>query len=869
MHCNATFKNGTKKKNCERKLPVVYSETERNSYVCYYGSYITSCKKNLIDHISVGDCSLEMELGNSVVHTSQSFICMYCLRTFNRKIDLEKHITRMHSASVSSEKLECKSYQYKTVLRDNFKPHYCKACIKAFKRRFQLNEHILKEHPMLKASISSKIHKCTFCDYRSTNKTIFNLHMASHPGGTDHNKLYDTTIKRNINICLRCNNLFGNKKLLGEHIIDNHPNFIAYIPCKIQECVYCTFKSTFPFKFAKHMLKHEFTDLAARTKKGGKGPQVGGQEAERALFICYNCNFTASTKTRLLQHIGVGNCIFKANSAKSRPVYTRQNPSNDYVCTQCGIMFTRKPNLDEHIIKKHIESIESVSSKIHRCTRCDYKTTRKCRFNRHILAHITVDNAAKKKKGGKEPQVDGMEPQRALFICYICNDTFSTKTALIQHVGLGNCKSKADSAELQPAYTRQKPSNDYVCTKCNAVFTRKLNLDEHILRKHRESLGSVSSKIHGCTLCDYKTTRKYYLSSHMSTHPTADDICDYQSAKKYYVDKHIMLKHVDADSSSNIINCKHCDSRYKSEQGLINHIIKEHPDFIGSVTRKIYECSYCPFKTAYKICFDGHMTSHSDLDSKLAAKKKKGGKEPQVDGTEPERALFICYICNDTFSTKTELIQHVGVKKCKSKANSAESRPAGTRQNPQKDYACVKCNSVFTRKLNLDEHILRKHRESIGSVSSKIHVCTLCDYKTTRKYFLQSHMLTHPAAVDIAAKKKKRGKEPQVDRMEPERVLLICYICNYVSSTKAELIQHIAVRNCNLTTKSRPAYTRQNSSKNYVCTQCNIAFRMKRDLDGHIIKLHRESIESVSSKFMNVQIVIIRLLGSIISTVIC
>nr|CAI5824118.1 unnamed protein product [Callosobruchus analis] len=122
-----------------------------------------------------------------------------------------------------------------------------------------------------------------------------------------------------------------------------------------------------------HTMSDPLSDSAAKKNKGGKGPQVDGTEAGRALFICYNCNFTAGTKKRLILHIVVGICNQKAKSIKSRLAYTRRNPSNDYVCTQCNIVFTRKPNLDGHIIKMHRASMGSVSSKIHGCTHCDYK----------------------------------------------------------------------------------------------------------------------------------------------------------------------------------------------------------------------------------------------------------------------------------------------------------------------------------------------------------------------------------------------------------------------------------------------------------------------------------------------------------------
>nr|CAI5824124.1 unnamed protein product [Callosobruchus analis] len=218
-----------------------------------------------------------------------------------------------------------------------------------------------------------------------------------------------------------------------------------------------------------------------------------------------------------------------------------------------------------------------------------------------------------------------------------------------------SCTYKTTSRKYFNKHKKTHSSDNVsTCDHCNATFKCKVSLNHHIVRKHPNFSASVSYTIHQCLSCDYKSVRK-------------ND-----------VDKH-MLKHLDADSSSNLAICKHCDGRYKSEQGLNNHIIKEHPNFIGSVTRKIHECIYCSFKTAYKHSFDKHLTSHSEAGTKLNA----------------------CKHCTATFRCKYYLDDHI-VKKHTDFVASVK----------RKIHDCSYCTYKTVRKDALEKHISRHHRNA-------------------------------------------------------------------------------------------------------------------------------------------------------------
>nr|CAI5824120.1 unnamed protein product [Callosobruchus analis] len=189
------------------------------------------------------------------------------------------------------------------------------------------------------------------------------------------------------------------------------------------------------------------------------------------------------------------------------------------------------------------------------------------------------------------------------------------------------------------------------CKHCTATFKSKVSLDNHVVKKHPNFSASVSYTIHQCPRCDYKSARKHDVAKHMR-------------------------RHLVEDSIGNLTTCKHCKGRYKSEQGLNSHIIRKHSEFIGSITGKIYECSHCPFKTAYKHCFDVHMATHSDVDSNLNT----------------------CEQCTATFTSKYNLDDHV-VKK----------HPDHIASVDKEIHKCLFCRYKTVRNDLLEKHTFRQH----------------------------------------------------------------------------------------------------------------------------------------------------------------
>nr|CAH7764928.1 unnamed protein product [Callosobruchus chinensis] len=545
-------------------------------------------------------------------------ICTQCDAVFKSKQKLDEHTIKKHPddiASVSSKIHECIYCTYKTTRKDVFARHMldhpetedsyqhstCVHCNAIFKRKTNLDDHIVRKHPDFIASVSSKIHECTHCSYKSVMKANLDHHMLKHPETADSYKLVS---------CVHCDATYKTKKNLDDHTIRKHPDSIASITSKVHRCAYCTYKTTVKGHFTEHMLKHSETS------------------ADIYILRCTHCDATFKRKTGLDNHV-----------IRKHPHFIASVSSKMHECTHCTYKTTMKINLDEHILRKHPYFMTFVSSKIHECIHCMYKSTRNDNFVRHMLRHAEAADNYKLKT------------------CIHCNTTFERKKHLDEHTV---CE--------HPDFIASVSSKIHQCTRCTFKTVIKRNMDNHIIRKHPDSIASVSSKIHECKYCMYKTTVKAQFSEHMTQHyETADSYklrcgqCDAIFRRKSSLDEHIVRKHPNsiASVSSKIHECT-------------------HPEHIASVSNKIHECTHCAFKTVMKAQLAHHMLKHPET----------------ADGYK--------------FST------------------------------------CVHCNATFKGKQALDDHTLRKHPDTVGSISTKIYECTHCPYKTSMKSSFAKHILKHP-----------------------------------------------------------------------------------------------------------------------------
>nr|CAH7713212.1 unnamed protein product [Callosobruchus chinensis] len=156
--------------------------------------------------------------------------------------------------------------------------------------------------------------------------------------------------------------------------------------------------------------------------------------------------------------------------------------------------------------------------------------------------------------------------------------------------------------------------------------------------------------------------------------------CNAKFKTQQGIDEHIVKEHPDFITAGSL--CTHCNLMFKHKHGLEEHTVRRHPDLIASVPRKIHECTRCDYKTTLKTRLRGHIAVHPDLDNRNVRN-------------------------------------------------------------------CIHCNATFKTKQGLDEHIVKKHPDLIASLSRKIYSCEYCPYLTITKTCFTEHMLRHPSEISV------------------------------------------------------------------------------------------------------------------------
>ncbi|CAH1983472.1 unnamed protein product [Acanthoscelides obtectus] len=849
-YCNTSFKSKQSFiDHILKKHPNLSGTVSRKIYECMHCAFKTTRRSDFIKHLAN--------------HNSQKpFECINCDSVFKSKVLLDNHVIRKHAdsaASVSSKIHECTFCDYKTVVKryltghmlihnDNKVPdlNICKHCNAAFKAKQSLFGHILKKHPNFSRTVSNKIYECIHCEFKTAGRSSFVRHMANH----NSTKAFE---------CSNCDAAFKSKMLLDNHVIRKHAESIASVSSKIHECGFCDYKTVVKRYLNGHMSVHSVTKVSD-------------------LHVCKHCNASFKAKQSFIDHIlkkhpnfswtvchKIYECMHCAFKITSRSHFikhvAKHNSQMPFACANCDSVFKSKILLDNHVIRKHAESVASVSSKILECRFCDYKTVIKRYLTGHLLIHS--DNKVSD-----------------LHVCKHCNASFKAKQSLLDHIlkkhpdfsgtvshkiyECVHCDFKTTRMASFKTHMAKYSEKLFACINCEAAFKSKMLLDNHVIRKHVDSIASVSSEIYECTFCDYKTSLKHYLTGHM-------------------------IKHTNAKASGVHI-CQHCNMSFKAKQSLLNHFLKQHPNFSGTVSSKIYECIHCTYKTTGRRGFLRHMANHdsqndASFKTKLHLDHHVLKKHPEriasvsrkiLECTQCEyktaradnlarhsmkhnRAKLTCTKCDELFTKKHLLDNHVLQKhpdlvasmsrkihectQCEYKTTRADYLARHMMEHTRTNLACTKCNASFTKKQLLDNHILQKHPELIASVSSKIHECTHCEYKTTHASNLAIHIMKHTGTKFTCTKcdasfTSKQSLDNHILQKHPE----------LTASVSSKIHECIHCEFKTLNTKHLAAHTMKHTGAKLTCTKCDASFTNKQSLDNHILQKHPELIASVTSK---------------------
>ncbi|KAJ2943256.1 hypothetical protein O0L34_g12061 [Tuta absoluta] len=328
------------------------------------------------------------------------------------------------------------------------------------------------------------------------------------------------------------------------------------------------------------------------------------------------------------------------------------------------------------------------------------------------------------------------------------------------------------------------------CTKCNYTTTIKQNLKSHI-RKHKKD------KQFKCTECNFETAYRHNYVKHIKTHQQDIYRCDKCSFEtKYYghITRHMEKIHNEVMQESKHI-CEFCQSTSKERWKL-----KVHQE--RSIMKYPIRCPYCSFESTYKCQMRKHKKLHDDDNAEGTfnlAKAPNATPVTQEDinkfiQTEPSDTLYKCDKC--TFETKFEghMTRHL-------ETIHNEIVAAG--------FRCEICSATFTEKYKLRQHVTKSN--------VKYHIkCTECNFETLYKCEMRRH--------------KKIEHFDDRDRYSYNRLGEI------VHNEDEPNVDGFQCEKCPFKTLYETDFTKHAIEAHYLCKLCNNYFPDKWGLDMHIIR---------------------------------
>ncbi|XP_052072851.1 zinc finger protein 99-like [Mytilus californianus] len=314
------------------------------------------------------------------------------------------------------------------------------------------------------------------------------------------------------------------------------------------------------------------------------------EENENTNMISYKCKFCKKdsfSKSSLRSHIKLHKesegfvsylpkqpCVDLIKSDENKD----QIIGKVYNCFLCKKEFTIESSMIRHI-ELHKEKRQ------HKCKICGKGFKRKHQLQKHEVIHtdckpFKCDSCQTSFKNARELRQHIRNPQKEIFDCSECGESFNTYDALRRH---------------ENVHSRLSSFSCHICGKKVSHSNKERHLKLHDSKKH-----------YRCAKCGIKFTFKCHYSRHLLNHSETKpykchfDICDKTFKSKPELKKHLRLQH---QKFMNFSFCHPCGKAFKYRSQLLIHENMHRQD-------KGFTCDICGKKFSYKNSMIKHQQIH-------------------------------------------------------------------------------------------------------------------------------------------------------------------------------------------------------------------------------------------------------------------
>ncbi|KAG7300925.1 hypothetical protein JYU34_015274 [Plutella xylostella] len=208
------------------------------------------------------------------------------------------------------------------------------------------------------------------------------------------------------------------------------------------------------------------------------------------------------------------------------------------------------------------------------------------------------------------------------------------------------------------------------------------------------------NKRHACTTCDKRFSSPGKLSQHVLAHtgelPFSCDLCEKKFNSKFKLVRHSLIH-----SEARAFACTVCGKTFNRKDHLTNHVRVHNP------VKKLFSCDRPDCRKSYTslLSYRKHAALHSAEEGNLQ-----------------------CEICDDTFSTRQEIVYHLKV----------HTGSRTVKNEMDKKFTCDFCQRRFFTAKDVRRHL-------VVHTGRRDFLCPYCPQKFGRKDHLVRHVKNaHP-----------------------------------------------------------------------------------------------------------------------------
>lgn len=257
--------------------------------------------------------------------------------------------------------------------------------------------------------------------------------------------------------------------------------------------------------------------------------------------VCKICRTSFTKDSNAMRHLKVQH-LTKYEMRKTPPIIIRGNPGIKvakkkglHACENCSRKFVKKSKLRHHMrqcvtrssLNSSVKALEGHLKVVHRygrvqyaCNLCATEFTKKCNGIRHLRHihfnpdHPAADITSNTMDGGQQPEI---KPTSQL-----SQDVKNEVIEIDDPDDLHNDDEEEENTEMSKSIHEKviilvkNGEETFVCTQCEAEFTKKCDVVRHIVHQHETS----KSQLYRCQLCVYRTNNSESLTEHLqNVHP--------------------------------------------------------------------------------------------------------------------------------------------------------------------------------------------------------------------------------------------------------------------------------------------------------------------------------------------------------------